>query len=507
MKSSLVIASVLLAGVALGVNAYRINNNNNNNQDENHNQWSRFQQSDFSAESLNQEPNFFDQQTAGSRLNHDNEQFNKRIVSNNDNSESTFTDRQYQNSQYDETHFDFNENQQQQQQQQQQTTTTQQQQQQDQQQQYGNQNQATSGQFSGLAKKIADKVAAIQQIAVNHNIAYNVNYLNGALEVARDSVKLSANNFVSFYNTTMKNLDNGDLEYMYLNLEKDTCFAQYHFSQIETTGSFKSDVRDARSGYYTIVMNNVYSNLTTSFYDDQHSVVRSAKFQNADANIKTQDGSETQVFNPALQRFLGVLAKAVSNEVKMSARSTALVQIKNEIRKPIYYQNQNTENTKLFDLVWQEDNVAMEMRNIGFGNSKLASATEQLFKSMTFQRKSPDSYTMRYDFALNDLEWISPLTVMSAGKRTTTPPTKFNVDKINVQVFFDKSSFNQQESCDKISVNTDVRGLTFNLDNNLRSEVVSVIENKLERFIQHSLGSYIQKTLKQNVCNNNYYKY
>lgn len=407
-------------------------------------------------------------------------------MSNNDNSESTFTDRQYQNSKYDETHFGSNENQQQ---------------------QYGNQNQATSGQFSGLAKKIVDKVAAIQQIAVNHNIADNINYLNGALEVARDSVRLSANNFVSFYNTTMKNLDNGDLKYMYLNLEKDTCFAQYHFNQIETTGSFKSDVRDARSGYYTIIMNNVYSNLTTGFYDDKHSVVRSAKFQNADVNIKTQDGSETQVFNPALQRFLGVLAKAVSNEVKMSGRNTAFVQIKNEIRKPIYYQNQNTENTKLFDLVWQEDNVAMEMRNIGFGDSKLASASEHLFKSMTFQRKSPDSYTMRYDFALNNLEWISPLTVMSAGKRTTTPPTKFNVDKINVQVFFDKSSFDQQQSCDKISVNTYVQGLTFNLDNNLRSEVVSVIENKLERFIEHSLGSYIQTSLKQNVCNNNYNKY
>lgn len=462
------------------------------------NEWLRFQQSEFSAESLNQEPNSFELQTTGSRFNYDNEQqqatFNKRIVSNNDNSESTFANRQYQNSQYDETHFGFNENQQQQQQQYQQ-------------QQYGNQNQATRDQFSGLAKKIADKVAAIHRIAIDHNIADNINYLNGALEVARDSVRLTTNNFVSFYNTTMKNLDNGDLKYMYLNPEKDTCFAQYHFNQIEATGSFKSDVQDARSGYYTIVMNNVYSNLTTGFYDDKHSVVTSAKFQNADANIKTQDGSETQVFNTALQRFLGVLAKAVSGEVKMSARSTAFVQIKNEIRKPIYYQNQNTENTKLFDLVWQEDNVAMEMRNIGFGDSKLASATEQLFKSMTFQRKSQDSYTMRYDFALNNLEWISPLTIMSAGKRTTCPPTKFNVDKINVQVFFDKSSFDQQQSCDKIFVNADVRGLTFNLDNNLHSEVVSVIENKLERFIQHSLGSYIQTSLKQNVCNNNYYKY
>lgn len=34
MNSSLVIASVLLAGVALGVNAYRINGNYNDNQDQ-----------------------------------------------------------------------------------------------------------------------------------------------------------------------------------------------------------------------------------------------------------------------------------------------------------------------------------------------------------------------------------------------------------------------------------------------------------------------------------------
>uniref|UniRef100_A0A2S2PD40 Uncharacterized protein n=1 Tax=Schizaphis graminum TaxID=13262 RepID=A0A2S2PD40_SCHGA len=303
----------------------------------------------------------------------------------------------------------------------------------------------------------------------------------------------------------MKNLDNGNLKYMYLNPEKDTVFAQYHFNQIETVGSFKSDVRDARSGYYTIIMNNVYSNLTTGFYDDKHSVVRSAKFQNADANLKTQDGSETQMFNPALQRFLGVLAKAVSNEVKMSARNAAFVQIKNEIRKPIAFQN--TENNKLFDLIWQENNVAMEMPNIGFQDSKLASTTEQLFKSMTFQRKSPDSYTMRYDFALDNLEWISALTVMTAGMRTTIPPTKFNVEKINIHVFFDKSTFEQQQSCDKIFTNAYVHGLNFNLDNNIRPEVMSAIENNLERFIQHSLGSYIQTSLKQIVCNNNYYKY
>ncbi|CAI6364189.1 unnamed protein product [Macrosiphum euphorbiae] len=303
----------------------------------------------------------------------------------------------------------------------------------------------------------------------------------------------------------MKNMDNGKLKYMYLNPEKDTVFAQYHFNQIETVGSYNSDVFGARSGYYTIVMNNVNSNLSTGFYNDNHSVVRSARFQNADANVKTQDGSETQAFNPALQRFLGVLAHAVSNEVKRSARNNALAQIKNEIIKPIVLQN--TENNKLFDLMWQEGNVAIEMSNIEFQNSQLASATEQLLKSMTFQRKSQDSYTMVYDFALNKLAWTSTLNVVSAGKTVNTPRTKFDVEKIYIRVYLTKWSFDQQQSCDSISTNINVQGLNYNLDNNLRPEVVSAIDNNLERFIQHSLESNIQTYLKQMVCNNNYNKY
>lgn len=411
-------------------------------------------------------------------------------MNNDDNSE--FASRKNQNNQYDETHFglDVNSNQQRQQQQQQ---------------QYEIQNQATRGQFNVLTKKIADKIAAIQQIAVNHNIADNINYLNGALNVARDSVRLSANNFVSFYNSTMNNLDSGKLKYMYLSPENDTVFAQYYFNQIETVGSFKSDVRDARSGYFTIVMNNVYSNLLTGFYDDKHAVVRPAKFQNADANVKTQDGYATQAFDSALQRFLGVLANIVSSEVKMSARNGAFVQFKNEILKPIGFHNM--ENNKLFDLMWQEDNVAIEMPNIRFQNAQLTSTNEQLFKSMTFQRKSQDSYTMSYDFALRNLEWTSALTVMSAGKRTTTPPTKFNVEKIKFRVYISKSSFDHQQSCDNISTTVSVRGLNYDLDENLRSEVVSAIDNNLQRFIKHYLESNIQTNLKQIVCNNNFNKY
>jgi len=415
-------------------------------------------------------------------------------MNNDDNFESTIANRKYHNSQYDETNFGLNEN-----------LSQKKRQQQQQQQQYGIQSQATSGQSNELSKIIANKIAAIQQIAVNHNIPNKMNNLNGALDVARNSIKLSKKNFVSFFNSTMNHLDNGKLKYMYLSPEKDTLFAQYHFNQIETVGSYNSDVRDARSGYYTIVMNNVYSNLSTGFYDDKHSVVKAAKFQNADANVMTQDGSETQAFNPALQIFLGMLANAVSNEVKMCAKNNALVQIKNEILKPMVFQN--TENNKLFDLMWQEGNVAIEMPNIGFQNSQLTSATEQLFKSITFQRKSHDSYTMSYEFVLNNLEWTSALTFVSAGKRTTTPLTKFNIEKINILVYLTKSLFDQQQSCDNMSANVKLQGLNYNLDNNLQFDVVSAIDNNLERFIQHFLESNIQTSLKQIVCNNNYNKY
>lgn len=470
-------------------------------------QWFRFQQTaDSGDESFNVGAILFDQKTDDTKLFNNNDQFNKLAMNNDDNSESTFASRKYQNNQYDEipttnTHFGLDENSNQQRQQQRQ------QQQQQQQQQYGSQNQGTRGQFNGLTKKIADKIAAIQQIAVSHNIADNINYLNGALNVARDSVRLSANNFVSFYNSTMNNLDSGKLKYMYLNPENDTVFAQYHFNQIETVGSFKSDVRDARSGYYTIVMNNVYSNLTTGFYDDEHAVVRPAKFQNADANIKTQDGHATRAFDSAMQRFLGVLANVVSSEVKMSARNSAFVQIKNEILRPIVFQTTEN-NNKLFDLMWQEDDVAIEMPNIRlFQNAQLTSANEQLFKSMTFQRKSQDSYTMSYEFALYNLEWTSALTVMSAGKRTTTPPTKFNVEKIKFRVYISKSSFDHQQSCDNVSTAVSVRGLNYDLDENLRPEVVSAIDNNLQRYIKHYLESNIQTNLKQIVCNNNYNKY
>ncbi|XP_060833406.1 uncharacterized protein LOC132916951 [Rhopalosiphum padi] len=475
MKSALVIASVLLAGVAFEVTARNVYYDNQN-QRENNDQWARFQQGDSSEESA--EPTFNEFQN--------NNKFSN--VHSNYESESTFADRSRQNNENDETYFGFN-------------------QESSQQQQRTSQNQfAAVGQPEGLTKVMVEKIAAIQKIAVEQNIADSADFLDAALTVNQNSVKFPKHNYVSFFNSTMKNLDNGDLEYMYLNPEKDAVFAQYQFNEIKTVGSFKSNIAHAHSGYYTIVMNNVLSNLSTGFYDDKHAVIKAAKFHYADANIKTHDGSETQVFSPALeQKYLGVLANAVSNEVMKSANKGALVHIKNEIRRPIEINVARKFTNKLFDLRWQEDQVTMEMTNIGFKNSEeLKQTTEHLLNSVTFQRKSQDTYRMRYDFAINNLEWTSALNVMTAGKRMTTDPIKFTIEKLNIKVYVDKSVHNQQQqqSYGKAYTKVEVRGLHYNLKH-VQSELVSSLENNLQRFMELSFGSYIQDSLVQELINSN----
>ncbi|KAL4084887.1 hypothetical protein QTP88_027761 [Uroleucon formosanum] len=473
MKSALVIASVFLVGVALEVAARNVNDNQN--QRENNNQWTRLQQGESSDE------------TVGLNLNEyqNNNKFN--TVRSNYDSESMFVDHTYQSNQNDDTYFGSS-------------------QELGQQQQIKSQNRFNAASHpEGLAKMMVEKIAAIQKIAIDYNIADSADSFTAALPVNSNSVKFSKHNFVNFFNSTMKNLENGDLEYMYLNKERDTVFAQYRFNEVKTVGSFKSNIPHAHSGYYTVILNNVFSNLSTGFYDNKQAVIKAAKFQNADVNIITHDGSETQVFNPAMeQKYLGVLANTVSSEVMKSTNKGALVQIKNEILKPIVSQtNTARKNTnKLFDLRWQEDQVTMEMANIGFMNSELlVHATEHLLNSVSFQRKSKDSYRMSYDFAIRTMRWTSALNIESAGVKTTTDLIQFTIDQINIKVHIDKSAYGQQQQAyGKVYTNVEVRGLHYNLKN-VKSDLVSYFENNLQRFMEHSLGSYLRDSLVRELIN------
>jgi len=426
-------------------------------------------------------------ETVGLTLNEyqNNNKFNN--VRSNYDSESMFVDHSRQINQNDDTYFGSS-------------------QELGQQQQLKSQNMFNAASHpEGLAKMMVEKIAAIQKIAVDYNIADSADSFNAALPVNSNSIKFSKHNFVSFFNSTMKNLENGDLEYMYLNPDRDAVFAQYQFNEIKTVGSFKSNIPHAHSGYYTVILNNVFSNLSTGFHDNKHAVIKAAKFQNADVNIITHDGSETEVFNPAMeQKYLGVLANTVSNEVIKSTNKGALVQIRNEILKPIVSQtNTARKNTnKLFDLRWQEDQVTMEMANIGFMNSELlVHATEHLLNSVSFQRKSQDSYRMSYDFTIRTLGWTSALNIMSAGMRTTTDPIQFTIDQISIKVYIDKSVYGQQQQAyGKAYTNVEIRGLHYNLKN-VKSDLVSYFENDLQRFMEHSLKSYLQDSLVQELMN------
>lgn len=527
-------------------------------------QWMRFRQRDSNDESFNPDATVFHQKNVDSEINHGNNQFNNmHMMNNDDDSELILAELSGHNTQYGKAHFGLNENLNQRPQQQygsqnldtfgelsglaknidyknaatehnnndhpeltlaelsghntqhgkahfglnenlsqQQHQQQFQQQQFHQQQQHSSQNRGTVDELSGLAKKIADKIAAVQRIAIEHNIAANAGHqLKGELNVARSAIRLSKDNFVSFYNTTMKNLDGVDLKYMYLNPGKDTVFAQYHFNEINTSGLFASDVQYAGSGRYTVVMNDVYSNLSTGFDDGRHAAaVRPAKFQSADARLTTADGSVTRAFDPAVQKWATVLTDAVSEAVRTSAtESVALQRIKNEMRGPV-----STGNGKLFDLVWRAANVAIEMPDIGFFRN--TEGPTGLLESMTFQRTSRNAYTVRYDMVLKNMQWTSAVTVSSAGTKTTTPSTTFVVPKMNIRVSFAMSTAAEarRQSCDNVSVDVDVQGLNFNLDDSVRSDIASTIDTNLQHSIQHSLASSIQMYLSRNVCNVNY---
>lgn len=371
------------------------------------------------------------------------------------------------------------------------------------QQQNNNRYQTNYGQWTGFAKKMADKIAAVQKIAVDYDIAGYSDDLDNMLNVNKIVVKLSDGKFVTFHDTTMNNLNNGHLEYMVVDPDTDTVCVEYGFDTIQTVGSIRSNVHNSKSGSYVITMKNVNSNVTTALKNNQHASIKPVEFQYADVIVKTEDGVETHEFDGALEnRYMSALKNAVSAEVARSTKKGMVAQIKNEILRPMFDQDMENKG-KLFDMRWTEDNVAMEMNNIYFQNPD--TAYEQLLGSVSFMRKSQNTYVMRYDFELEDLKWDSPLTVESSGKKMTFRSANFGIDKVFIQVAIVKS-YDQQQTCGNINTNVEVRGFRYNLGDNVQSELVSKVGNKLQRFFEHSLGSFIQESLRQTICYNGKYK-
>lgn len=373
-----------------------------------------------------------------------------------------------------------------------------------QQQQYKDQNRGYLAAVNGLVKNMVEKITALQQIALNHNIAGNGNSdLDSPLFVTQNSVKLPGDSYVRLYNNSMENLDNGNLELMYISPQKDTVFAQYQFNRVIAAGSFKSNVRNAQQGYYTVVLDGVYSNVTTGFYDYRHSVIRPAQYQSVDATVRTNDGSDTQEFDQALEnRFLAELQHAIASEVIKSTDRGMIGQMKTELRRPMVSVHGAGSEGKLYDMRWKEDDVYMEMNGIALKYPE--QVEQQLYTSVSYQRKTQEAYRMRYGFTLNNLQWTSNLIVESAGKRMTANSANFQIENVDFEVTIYNQKY--QSSCGIINTNVQVNGLQYNLqDTTVQPELVSTVKNQLQKFIEHSLGLYIQENLKQDICNTSKY--
>ncbi|VVC29645.1 Hypothetical protein CINCED_3A019155 [Cinara cedri] len=366
---------------------------------------------------------------------------------------------------------------------------------------------------SGITKKIVDKITAIQKIAIDRS-AEQIDHLNRDIEINKSVIKMSGHNFVTFYNATMKNLEAGHLESLYINPGRDTVYVLYKFDQLKTVGSFKSNDAYFKSGYYTIVLNKINSTVTTGFENNlQRPALEPAKFLYADADIVTENGTETQAFNDALEhRYLRVLGNAVCNEVLQSTGRGMVAQLKNEIRKPIAIaQNAADNKAKLFDMKWTEDDFSMEMSNVGFRDSTAVSQqADRLFNSVVFQRKSENAYSMGYDFVLTGLEWTSVLTVEYAGNKMNTRPTNFKIEKVDLRVTvfksLDRPQQQQNSECEKVNTDIEITGLQYEFDDEMaavQSELLSLAKAKLQRYMVRSLESHFQNSVKQAICNHN----
>jgi hypothetical protein len=342
--------------------------------------------------------------------------------------------------------------------------------------------------------KIAEKIAALQKIALHQNIEHS----NGVLNIKKNAVKISEQEFVIFYNTTMKNLNNGELEYMYVDPDMDMVYVQYKFDRIETTGLFKSTIETAKRGCFTVILKKVNSYVMIGQH--QHAVVRPANFEYSEVKFKTKDGAETRAFDDVLKhKYLRMLADVVTDEVFRYTNNVGMVaQIKNEIRKPMVIASRDAANSegKLFDLRWEQDDLALDMTNVGYLNAERA-AELSIFTAMLVNRQSKNFYRTRYYFTLNDLEWTSALTVVSAGNMMTARNVHCKIEKIKIQVTVNKS-LDLSQSYSKFNTDVHVMGLRYDLgSNNVQSELVSKVKEQLQHFIEKSLESNIQDYLRQ----------
>ncbi|XP_050439136.1 putative uncharacterized protein DDB_G0286901 isoform X2 [Adelges cooleyi] len=373
--------------------------------------------------------------------------------------------------------------------------------------QYESSNSVTVSPSNSLSNGITKKFAALEKIIANEQQISNNNIgvqdIQNPVNVRQVVVKMSRQStpqrhFVNFQNGQMTNIDNGHLEYVSINQRNDNVFVQYKFNQLKTVGSYKSDLPEAQNGRFNVQLNNVRTDVSSSFNAGQ-GIIRPAQFEYADLTINNENGQETQVLNePVQQKYLNVLEQTISNAVYESTHKGLLAKLKAEIQSPITFNN-NGQQGKLYDMAWQENNNNIQMNNIGVQNIQ---NNHKQIDSMSYTRMDANTYRVRFTTNLNDVQWNGDFSGNLNGNNVQAKSCNFNANNILVQVSVVKSINNQQ--CQNVRTNVNVDGLRYSCDGQIQQNIDNIMQQDMPRFIKHSLEAYMKKSVGQEICNNKY---
>lgn len=346
-----------------------------------------------------------------------------------------------------------------------------------------------------LGRDIVRKMTALDKIvAQEHQCNGNILDMETQLPIKKSVVKVDKHHFISFQNTELQNLKNGTMEYLSINPEKDNVYVECAFNTLSATGSLKSNLAHTKEGKFTIELSSVRSNISASFHKGRASI-RPATLVMAKMYVNADNNKDIDTIKESVdKKYQSILERAISSEVYSSTHKGIVAQLKDEMKSAL-----NDEHaTKLYDMNWTEDNIKVQMSDIGRGQSWKRSDLK--IDSMSYTRMDKNTYKIRFDVILKGLQWTSDLTATANGERTQAKSLDFSVDNVQIHVVVLKSINNLR--CRQIKTNVRIHGLQNNLNEQLPTSIKSIIDRKLPRFMEQSLSAYMKNSIKQNICNN-----
>lgn len=350
---------------------------------------------------------------------------------------------------------------------------------------------------STLGRDVVNKIAALDLIiAREHQRDGNLLDVENQLSVKKSAVKITKKNFVSFQNAELRYMKKGTLMYLSLNLEKDNVYMECAFDKLEATGTFKTNLAHTKEGRFAIDMNYIVSNVSANFHKGK-AAIRPASILTIKTNVIADNRQDADAIVESIDRkYRSVLERTISVEMYNSTYKGMVDRLKMEMKTSLHGAD-NERTTKLYDLDWTEGSLNIHMSNIGGQPWK---RINQRMDSMSYTRKDNDTYKMRFDVNLREFQWVSDLTATFNGQRTQIPSVQFNMESAQIHVVVLKS-VNRQE-CRQIETDVRIRGLRYSLNEQLSSNIRSMIELKLPRFIERSFKMYLKNSINRNICMN-----